>query len=264
MTILVLGDGLLGSAFEKYGNDTVVISKRGCNITSDIDVRHILALHKPEAVINCAGIVRKNPASAEEMFDVNATSPHKLAAECSDRDIKLVHISTNCVFQGRKGGGYTEVEEPDATDIYGASKLVGEPDYGLTIRTSFVGLPDPKGRGLLAWAEQQPLQILGYDHVYWNGVTTLSLVGKIMEYVHEDVQGIRHVYGQKVSKYILLEMANDVFGWNIPVVAESTLYDTIHEENKTLASIYYTGFIPKPLYQQLEELHQWAYQSQSS
>lgn len=250
--LLVLGDGLLGSTF-KYLKNATVLSKDQCNTTKKDDISTALNYYRPDAVINCAGIVPKNTAPVETIFKVNSFAPHYIADVCDSKRCKFIHISTDCVFSG-KCGGYTEKDSPDAVDIYGMSKALGEPTSGLVVRTSFVGMPDPKGRGLLAWASMQD-EIVGYDRVFWNGVTTHNLIRKLLEYIHEDVTGIRHVYSYTVSKYELLKCAKDVFGWDYMILPES--YDTTiapHVSNKTLSSVYETGFITRPIRMQLMEM----------
>lgn len=247
---LVFGDGLLGSSLKTLPK-TVVLSKSQCDITQREQVKDALNYYHPEVVINAAGIVPKNPAIIETMFKVNSFSPHYIADICF-RNHYFIHISTDCVFSG-DGGNYTERDVPDATDMYGMSKLLGEPYNGLVIRTSFIGLPDPKQRGLLAWAQQQK-EIIGYDRVFWNGVTTKELVTKLQEYTHERITGIRHVYSYTVSKYELLNCAKEVFGWTMPIYRETDSIGKSHVCNKTLSSVYSTGFINKPIKQQLREL----------
>lgn len=249
--ILVFGDGLLGTAF-KVLPKTEVLSKDRCNILNKDDIKEALNYFRPKVVVNAAGIVPKHPANVETTFKVNAFAPHYIADVCY-RKCYFIHISTDCVFSGKRGM-YTEKDDTDARDIYGMSKQLGEPSDGLVVRTSFIGLPDPKQRGLLAWAEKQS-EITGYDRVFWNGVTTLELITKLLNYVHEEVTGVRHVYSYTMSKYELLKCAKNVFGWKMPIYRETDIQPDPHSYDKTLSSIYATGFISKPIKQQLRELN---------
>lgn len=248
---LIFGDGLLGHIFNNY-EDCTVLSRQQCDITKMDDVRKIIDYYRPQVVINCAGIVPKNGASIEYMFKVNSFAPHYLAEICGKKCF-LIHVSTDCVFKGDKGQ-YIETDRMDATDIYGMSKIFGEThETGLVVRTSFVGYPDPKQRGLLSWAQQQE-EIIGYDNVFWNGLTNQELAKKLLELADLRVVGTRHVYSYTVSKYELLVCASEILDWNIPVIPESEISAKPHVSDKTLSSIYYTGFVAKPIRQQLEEL----------
>lgn len=247
---LIFGDGLLGSAF-KCVPRTAVLSHDQCDITQKDQIKDALNYFHPEIVINCAGMVPRHPGSIEMMFKVNSFAPHYIADLCG-RQYYFIHVSTDCVFSGNRGK-YTEKDSPDAIDTYGMSKLFGEPYNGLVIRTSFVGLPDPKGRGLLSWAQRQK-EITGYDKVLWNGVTTKELVQKLLEYSHERPTGIRHIYSYTLSKYELLLCAKEIFGWQMPVYRETNVSEDIHLWDKTLSSVYQSGFITKPIKKQLEEL----------
>jgi dTDP-4-dehydrorhamnose reductase len=249
---LVLGNGLLGSVFRNFV-DTAVLSRAMCDITDKENTREVIKYYDPQVVINCAGIVPKSTASVEQTFKTNSFAPHYLADLCRNKR-KLIHISTDCVFSGdRELGRYKETDEPDATDIYGMSKLLGEPKDALVIRTSFIGLPDIRGHGLLAWAEKQS-EIIGYDRVLWNGVTTLELADKIYEYSHEDVTGLRHVYSYTLSKYELLLAAAYIFNWKVDIVPETDVTEDTHKKNTTLSSIHTNGFVVKSIQRQLREL----------
>lgn len=247
---LVFGDGLLGNTF-RYFDGMVVLSHAQCDITQKDQIKSAVSYYNPRVVVNAAGIVPKNPTSIETTFKVNSFAPHYIADVCYKK-CQFVHISTDCVFSGEKGN-YNERDIPDASDIYGMSKVFGEPSNSLVVRVSFVGLPDSKGRGLLAWASQQE-ELIGYDRVFWNGVTTFELIKMVRQLTHEGALGTRHIYSYTISKYELLKCAKEVFGWNMPLYKESETDSTKHECNKTLGSVYSTGFIAKPIRAQLEEL----------
>lgn len=249
---LVFGDGLLGNTFRlALPKASVVLSKEQCDITNKDSIKRAIRQYNPHVVINAAGIVPKNSVPIDYMFKVNSFAPHYIADECA-RKCKFIHISTDCVFSGERGK-YTEKDAMDATDTYGMSKIFGEPTEALVIRTSFIGLPDPKGRGLLAWASRQ-LELTGYDKVFWNGVTTLELLKQIEIFADQNITGIRHIYSYTVSKYELLKCAKDVFEWSMPVYKESDTEETPHAVDKTLNSVYATGFVAKPLKRQLKEM----------
>lgn len=257
MKVLVLGStGLLGSHLVRYFGWTG-ISHSECDISDYPSMLSVLRSYSPDVVINCAGIVPKSPLINDYMatLRINAYGPHLIAKACSIIGCRLIQISTDCVFSG-KYGGYSELAIPKPNTFYGMSKLLGEiTEYPhITLRTSFVGLPDPAGHGLLAWAENQS-EIVGYDKVYWNGLTTLELGNILNKAVSEGwhYPGLYHVHGKIVSKYDLLLAADVVWGWGKKIIKESDTTAFPHYENRTLVSN--TGiFIEKSLLQMLKEL----------
>lgn len=257
MKTLVFGDGLLGSRYLGR-KDTVVLSRADCDITSWFDVRGALEHYDPTIVINCAGVVNRSGLRAYQMMRTNALGPKILRAECDRLNAKLVQISTDCVFDGRSIIPYVETDMPNADDDYGVSKFLGEQtEYPhLTIRTSFVGLPDPKGRGLLNWAAQAE-EITGYDHVFWNGTTNKELVDVLDNLIRHDYSGLYHIYSsQIVTKFQLLVTANEIFGWGKTIKRWSD-YNTVEDRTRymVLDSLNpEVGQIDKPIYDQLKEL----------
>jgi dTDP-4-dehydrorhamnose reductase len=178
----------------------------------------VLNNEKPDIVINCAGILNK---AAEDNRDkailINSYLPHWLARIGNELQYKLIHISTDCVFSGKRGN-YTESDLPDGMDIYAWSKALGEVFYGqhLTIRTSIVG-PELRenGIGLFQWFSQQTGTIKGYTHAIWTGVTTIELAICIEQAIQENITGLYHlVNNEKISKYALLSLFKEVFNRN--------------------------------------------------
>jgi dTDP-4-dehydrorhamnose reductase len=256
MKVLVLGrGGLLGFQLVRtYGWDGV--TREECDITQITDLFRAFKKYSPQVVINCAGVVPKSPENQNPMQTllVNGYGPKLIESVCNKFNIRLIHISTDCVFDG-KDGLYKETTIPKPNTFYGLSKLLGEittPPH-LTIRTSFVGLPDPAGRGLLHWAANGQDEIVGYDQAIWNGITTLELGSVINKFIHSDLAGLHHISGETVSKYGLLYMANIVWGWNKKVIPESTITGRFHKEDRTLLSDSPIK-VSKSLFQMLVEL----------
>ena len=106
-------------------------------------VERALSKTRPEAVVNAIGVVKQNIEAVQEeyAYNINAEFPHKLAAFCGRAGIRVLQISTDCVFSGDRGM-YRETDQPDATDLYGKSKLAGElaGNGCITLRTSMIGL----------------------------------------------------------------------------------------------------------------------------
>ncbi|MEZ5333255.1 MAG: sugar nucleotide-binding protein [Thermoanaerobaculia bacterium] len=167
----------------------------------------------PDVVVNCVGIVKQRPAARDAYLTVaiNAYLPHLLAVRCAERGCRLLHISTDCVFSGARGG-YVEGDPSDAQDLYGKSKHLGEtaPDEtgSLTLRTSIVGreLQRPH-HGLLEWfLASRGQTVRGFTRVLFTGLTTLELsrvVQRIIDH-HPTLCGLFHVAGPPISKHDLL------------------------------------------------------------
>jgi dTDP-4-dehydrorhamnose reductase len=205
--ILVLGQGLLGSWIcARYPKDTIGLSHRELDVTDEFSIENVLYYHHPDAVINATGIVKSRTSDEKLMNSINGVAPNHIASVCDVLGIRMIQASTDCVFSGNRGN-YTEVDAPDCTDIYGQSKLKGEVTNSphLTVRTSFIGWPDTSGRGLLANFILSPkTNYPGYRNSYWNGFTVPVLADYLIELAYGRQTGLMHLYGQKVSKYEVL------------------------------------------------------------
>jgi len=260
--MLVFGsEGLLGShlcALYKLNG----ISHSECDITDVISTYKTIKKYMPiTTVINCAGIVPRHP-NQNNIFRSNALGPKNLQIVCDELGVKLIQISTDCVFTGNHGP-YSEKAIPNPPDNYGLSKYLGEVEAPhLTIRTSFVGWPDPKGRGLLAWFYEQE-SINGYAQYLWSGLTTTELSSIIMQCALDpdgtSPAGLFHVAGECINKYMLLNTVNEIYGWNklITPVDNPVV-------NRMLTSNYEYYVTDKSFRQMVEEMREkedivWAY-----
>lgn len=171
---------------------------------------------RPDVVINCVGLV-KQLADAEDPLQaipINALLPHRLAQLCELSGARLVHMSTDCVFSGKKGG-YREIDVPDAEDIYGRSKLLGEVAYphAITLRTSIIGHELQSKHGLVGWFLAQQGHCNGYTKAIFSGLPTVVLAHIIRDVVipRPDLSGVYHVAAQPISKYDLLKLIASVY-----------------------------------------------------
>lgn len=211
--------GMLGSWLcALYPKEIVGFSRAEADITDYQQVKAALDAVKPDVVINAAGVVKSRYNT--DYFGVNAEGPRVIALACDEKNIRMVGVSTDCVFKGDRGD-YGEADTPDTEDAYGVSKLMGEVFYRphLTVRTSFVGWPDPAGRGLLAWLTQQKYNSIvpGYANVLWNGLTVWAMCHYLVELAHSPIYGVMHLHGQTLSKFHLLETVNKVYGWDYSI-----------------------------------------------
>ncbi len=188
------------------------------DVLSDADLDRAMSAAKPDVVINAVGIVkqRRDADSATTTIAVNALLPHRLADRCTAAGARLVHISTDCVFAGTKGA-YTEADFPDAHDLYGRSKLLGEVDRAgcLTLRTSMVGREIRTSRGLFEWFFSHRGEIVpGFTRARFSGLTTAELSRVVADIIQHrpDLRGVWHVAGDPINKFDLLTIVNDAFG----------------------------------------------------
>lgn len=175
-----------------------------------------------DIVVNCIGVINKKIKNPALTIYCNSVFPHLLADICSRNNAKLIHISTDCVFSGKKIGAYTEKDKLDALDLYGKSKELGEINYGyhLTIRTSFIGREIlGEKTGLLEWFLSQSGEIEGYSNAIWSGFTTSELSHIIYNLIENlsDLNGIVQVASKPISKYSLLLLLKKYFKKDISI-----------------------------------------------
>ncbi len=202
---------LFNSVYRTPLNDKSIV----CNVN---DYEALLSLFNqtcPDVVVNCIGALinesKENPTNA---IYLNALLPHLLKDICNQHKAKLIHISTDCVFSGKKGR-YTEDDFRDAEDVYGRSKALGEifEDPHCTLRTSIIGPELKDGTGLLHWFMKQEGKVKGFENVFWGGITTLELAKCVHKVISNSLCGLFHVTnGEKISKYNLLLLLKNAFG----------------------------------------------------
>ncbi len=201
--------------------------------------------NEPCCIVNCIGAIPQKIYSADEMKYLNQEFPHRLSEFCKDRDISLIHLSTNCVFSGNKSM-CNESDIPDADDLYGQSKRLGEPTYGLVIRSSIIGLESQSAFGLLEWFLHSTSEsIQGYTDHFWNGLTTLELSNFIVTKILEDSipeYGCIHLHSDTtVSKYELLTYSKSLFNKSIdilPVEKGCKYYTLVSNTHNARSSIF--------------------------
>ena len=166
---------------------------------------------KPNIVINCIGLVKPFSIANDLLsaISINSLLPHRISLFCKAAGIRMIHISTDGVFDG-KNGGYTEHDEVNISDIYGMSKFLGEVSSSncLTLRTSIIGHELKKGSGLVEWFLSQKGNVRGYTKAIYSGFPTVEFARIISEYVlpNENLTGIYHVSAEPISKFDLLHL----------------------------------------------------------
>ena len=187
------------------------------NIINFKKVTAILKKFKPNFVINCAGVIKKNPDvnNLKKLYAINSDFPKNLQKLSKLLGYKTIHFSTDCVFDGKKGN-YTENTKPNANDHYGISKILGEikGKNSLTIRTSIIGHEiNKKNYGLLEWFLSQDKSCYGYKKCFFNGLTTNQL-SKFVEKIvlnKKFLNGIYHIHSKKISKFELLKKISKIY-----------------------------------------------------
>jgi len=191
--------------------------RTGIDVTEESRLSSLLDAERPDTLVNCVGLVkqRHEAQSPELAIRINALIPHVLARLCSKAGTRLIHISTDCVFDGASGN-YREDSAANCADLYGRSKLLGEVTEGgaLTLRTSIIGAELGNGFGLLSWFLRQDGSTRGFTRAIFSGMTTLELSRVIRDYILTDrtLQGLYHVSADPISKYDLLHLIGEVYG----------------------------------------------------
>ncbi len=242
--ILIIGSkGMAGHVMQRYFTaiDTFEVFTVARNISENeksfnIDVsdteqlQTLIKTHEFDVVVNCIGILNKdaedNPSKA---IWFNSYFPHFLEEITKNTQTKVIHISTDCVFSGKRGN-YTEADVKDGIGFYAQSKALGEIDNtkDVTIRTSIIGPEiNSNGIGLLHWFLSQPLDanLNGYSNAYWTGLTTLELAKVVHEIISQNISGIIQVVpSEKINKYELLQLFNSIFLNNQLEIADYDAY----------------------------------------
>lgn len=270
--VLVLGAaGMLGNAVLRVFADSPGFETRGtvrsgaaaarlpaavqARVIADIDVtdpghlERAFAQAQPDVAINCVGVVKQLAAADDplEAVPINALLPHRLSKLCAETGARLVHLSTDCVFSGRTGR-YRESDIPDATDLYGRSKLLGEVDapHAITLRTSIIGHELSGAHSLIGWFLAQPGPVRGFTRAIFSGLPTVEVARAIRDHVlpHPELHGVYHLSADPIAKYDLLKLVAARYGKAIEIVRDDGLVIDRSLDSSRLRAA--TGFTPKP------------------
>lgn len=225
MKFLVLGcNGMAGHTISLYlrerGHEVLGFDRSRSNYVNSIEgdardtasIRRVITEGRFDSVVNCIGILNQFAEQNKALAAfLNSYFPHFLAEVTSGTATQIIHMSTDCVFSGKRGE-YTEADFPDGTTFYDRSKALGELEDGknITLRNSIVG-PDinPEGIGLMNWFMQQHGEIKGFTKAMWTGQTTLQLAKTMEAAAREKAHGLFNtVPDRSISKYDLLRLFN--------------------------------------------------------
>ena len=221
-------------------------------------VREAMNRVAPDVVLNCVGIVKqlREVETPSRTIAINALFPHLLCDLCEESGIRLIHVSTDCVFSGKEGN-YEENSQPDAYDLYGRTKLLGEVQgkHSLTLRTSMIGREIERSIGLVEWfLSQRGGKVQGYRRVSFSGFTTQALASIIRDVILEypDLTGLYHVSSDPINKFDLLCLMKDVMGLDIEVEPYDEYFCDRSLDSGKFRSL--TGFLPPPWKVMIERL----------
>lgn len=184
---------------------------------------------RPDVVINCVGLIKhladaKDPLTA---LPINAMLPHRLARLCELSGARLIHVSTDCVFSGHKGG-YLESDTSDAEDLYGKSKYIGELHdlpHAITLRTSIIGHELGSSHALVDWFLSQQGSVKGFTKAIFSGLPTVELARVMKDFVvpHLSLNGLYHVAAEPIAKFDLLGLVASEYGKQIDIRPDDAL-----------------------------------------
>ncbi|MEM7046713.1 MAG: SDR family oxidoreductase [Pseudomonadota bacterium] len=183
---------------------------------------------QPDVVINCVGLIKQRREAKDPLTSIliNALVPHRLAGLCKLSGARLIHISTDCVFSGERGN-YTEKDNPDAGDLYGKTKILGEVLYPhtVTVRTSLIGEELNTQYQLLAWFLAQSEKCKGYTRAVFSGLPTVVFAQVIRDKVipNVDLSGLFHITANPINKHDLLQLIAKVYGKQIDIIPDEQL-----------------------------------------
>lgn len=201
---------------------------KGVEVNDLASIELVLKAIKPAVVINCIGLIKQHDISNQHVdaIAINSLLPHQLASLCEDYSCKLIHFSTDCIFDGKKGL-YTEDDTPDAKDLYGRSKCLGEVDYAphLTLRTSIIGHELSSNVSLVDWFLSQENSIIGFSKAIFSGLPTCVIARLLIDKIlpNEDLSGIYQLSVEPIDKFTLLNLIAETYNKIIEIKESNEL-----------------------------------------
>ena len=218
----VYGTARSNSARQHFSNNLAAQIIVGTDVENNDSLVRAFAAVRPDVVVNCVGLVKQLAEANDPLqaIPINSLLPHRLAELCQAIGARLVHISTDCVFSGTKGK-YLETDLPDAYDLYGRSKLLGELDYPhtITLRTSMIGHELSGHHSLVNWFLDQQGPVKGFTRAIFSGLPTVELANVVRDIVlpHTELHGLYHVSAKPISKFDLLQMLAHAYEKDIEI-----------------------------------------------
>jgi dTDP-4-dehydrorhamnose reductase len=212
-----------GVAYKKFGIFEKVKLIEDLDVLNNEEIEELVAKLKPDVLVNCVGIIKQIPSSKSiiKTIQINALLPHRLAEIATKNSCKLIAISTDCVFDGERGL-YSEEDRPNAIDLYGKSKHLGEVVEGnhLTLRTSIIGRELSTSHSLIEWfLSNRDMKAKGFTNAIYSGFPTVIFADIIADIIlkHQDLQGLYHVSSEPINKFDLLVLVNKYFDAGVEI-----------------------------------------------
>ena len=226
----------------------------GVDVNNFNSVHDFIKEHQPDVVINCVGLVKQLSDANDPLIalPINSLFPHMLARCCAEHGARVIHMSTDCVFSGSKGG-YLDDEIPDAHDLYGVSKRLGEVDYpnAVTLRTSIIGHELNGNSSLIDWFLSQEGSVKGFSKAIFSGLPTVEIARIIRDYVipNKELRGLYHVSADPINKYDLLSLVADIYGHNTRIIKDADFKIDRSLDSSRFRAV--TGFNPAPWHEMI-------------
>lgn len=247
------------NGLENYFTEDEMIKIRG-NVDADNfeTVIRAIASVQPTIIINCIGIIKQLPISKDPLtaITVNAQLPHRISLVARSANARFIHISTDCVFNGKKGN-YTEKDHSNAEDLYGRTKFLGEVAYPhcVTLRTSIIGHELKTNYSLVDWFMSQQNDVNGFTKAMYSGFPTIEIVNIISNYVipNKNLTGLYHVSSDPISKFDLLNILKEIYkkDININPFSDFVLDRSMNSDKFKIA----TGYVAPSWNQLIENMY---------
>lgn len=224
----VFGTLRSGAASRFFAPDIAASLVAGVDVEDQDALVRVFTQVRPDVVINCIGLIKQLAEGDDPLLalPINAMLPHRLARLCKLAGSRLIHVSTDCVFSGAKGG-YVEEDASDAADLYGKSKFLGEVHdaHAITLRTSIIGHELQSAHGLIGWFLSQQGRCKGFRRAVFSGLPT-AVLAKIMRDVvipRPELSGLYHVAAAPITKFDLLTLVARQYNKSIEIVPDDAL-----------------------------------------
>lgn len=283
MNVLVLGaTGMLGNAVFRVLSETM--GGRVFGTVRHLEARHFFVKElapqlvaaenleehdqlerlfdtvQPQVIINCTSLGKSLPQDMMKFISIFSLLPQRLERLCRLRRARLIQISSDGVFSGSRGN-YTEDDYPDASDIYGIAKLLGEvkEPHTITLRTSIIGHELQTKTGLLEWFLAQNDQCRCYTRAIFSGFPTVVLARLIRDVVlpRPDLYGVYHVATQPISKFDLLQLVAQRYAKPIELVPDDMIVIDRSLSAERFAKA--TGYIPPAWPELIDSMYSYKY-----
>lgn len=236
MRVVILGStGMLGHTVKEYLKTVILehelhfssrqypkeVGEFHFEVVNYPNEYHLCVIPECDYIINCIGLIKPFvPDNISMAIMANALFPHRLADYCESRDMKLINITTDCVYSGKKGN-YTENDPSDAEDAYGKTKSLGEPKNCMNLRTSIVG-PELGGKAtslVEIVKRNKGKEFSAFTNWYWSGVTTKQYAKICYQIMEEDLYqaGTFHVFSDRIVKGEMITILNAKYDLNMDI-----------------------------------------------